>query len=78
MLRSAILAAALAVASVAPAMAQGYNYYPRPPGTWAHQDFWRHMNHREREAYFHRWRHERWRCDHGDRYACHWLHRHRG
>jgi hypothetical protein len=80
MFRKLVLAAALAAVSAAPAFAQRYpaapppDYMRAPPAAWQNQDFWRHMDHRHQQAYFDQWRRESWRCDHGDRAACNWLH----
>lgn len=82
MYRTAALAAAFALMSALPALAQEYPHEPppgymaAPPGEWAHRPSWEHMDQRRREAYFDEWRHEHWRCDHGDRAACHWMHDH--
>ena len=82
MLKYTILAAALAFGAAAPALAQGYPPEPpredhaAPPPAWAHNAHWEHMKHEEQQTYFDQWRHEHWRCDHGDRGACGWMHVH--
>ena len=83
-MRKIVLAAALAVASVGPAMAQGVvieppgNYYPYPPpNAWQQrQQQWAQWNDERRHQAWEEWRHARWRCDHGDGAACGWMREH--
>lgn len=53
----------------------GYRYGP-PPSDWERRDWWRRMKAEERHEYWQRHRRAEWRCDHGDRDACHWLREH--
>jgi hypothetical protein len=71
MLRRCVTAAGLLLLAGGPAFAADYPpeppraYMVAPPGEWHRHDVsW--------AAY----RHESWRCDHGDRGACDWLHHH--
>ena len=82
MRRTLFAATALTIGASLPAFAQSWapeppnGYMTAPPSTWDQQEFWRHRSEAQREAFWHEYRHESWRCDHGDREACHWLHDH--
>jgi hypothetical protein len=75
------VSAILTLGLCGPALADNFGepppgYMAAPPRDWEHQDFWMHRHEAERHAFFEEWRHASWRCDHGDREACHWLREH--
>jgi hypothetical protein len=82
MLRTGVFAAALALCTALPALAQNYppelppGYMQAPPQAWEDQELWHRKKEAERHAFWEEWRHASWRCDHGDRGACRWLHEH--
>ena len=84
MLRTVATAAAIALCIALPASAQNYppepppGYMQGPPPDWAHRESWERRKEAERHAFWEEWRQANWRCEHGDRGACRWLHEHEG
>lgn len=82
MTRFGLLAASVVLLSGGAALAQDYprepprEYMAVPPAEWQHRGSWQRMSEHDRQAFWAQRRNESWRCDHGDRGACDWLHNH--
>lgn len=78
--RSLLLASVLMLAPGVAALGQDWprepprGYMQAPPPDWDRRDGWRRMDERRRHEYWAERRRASWRCEHGDRAACRWLH----
>jgi hypothetical protein len=82
MTRQLLIAAGLLLLTGGSAFAQGYSrdaprdYMQAPPPDWDHRGSWHRMSEERRREFWEQRRRASWRCDHGDRGACRWLHEH--